>query len=534
MALYNEERPHSFSSIIGQEKTVKVLVNDLKRGKTSGAYLFSGVRGTGKTTLARIVAESLNCEHPSEDGSPCGTCAACKAIREKNCLDVFELDAASNNSVEKMRDMLETIHYHPVYKTKIYILDECHMLSNSASNALLKALEEPPAGVVFILCTTEKHKILPTIISRCSCYDFEKISREQISGHLLNVCQKHGANIDKSALDIIAKAADGSMRDALSILDKFIALDNVDATMVADALGMAANDIVVTILEGIANENPSIASDALKAFSNRGGSLSHLIEDIFSFLLDMIDFQHTGDADAIVGTDDYKDSILNLSYKLTTDRAFIIMDEFRKVYQHTSDFSFLAAILGVISHESQISEMQRAIRSLKEEIISLKGSGVLPSISSVPKESDSAESALSSTADLSPAPSEPTVEHISQLDACGELEDGSYDSNFSYDEELPEGFSTIDTMTEFCAFDTPSIEAGDASMPTDCVANNKNATSAITDGMSLDDLMALEDDSCDEANSNESIVTNNESADIDNEESFFTDSNDFFGGFPRL
>lgn len=541
MSLYNEERPHDFSSIVGQEKVVKVLINDLKRGKKSGAYLFSGVRGTGKTTLARIIAEAVNCEHPAEDGSPCGKCAACTAIREKTCVDVYELDAASNNSVEKIRDMLSTVQYRPVYNTKVYILDECHMLSNSASNALLKALEEPAENTVFILCTTERHKILPTIISRCSCYEFEKISIEQISSHLANVCQKHGAVIEKKALDIIAKAADGSMRDALSILDKFIFMENVDATVVAEALGMAADDIVISILNGIVENAPALASDALKKFSNRGGSLSRLIEKMFEFLLDMVDFQQTGSTDSIVGTDEYRNSIVELSYKIDTQRAFHIMDAFRKIYQNSSDFAFLAAILGVIEHQSLISELKQEVARLSQEVETLKQAGIVasggtkdfiidnsPVGSSVMNEVES--SAVVDSSNMSTAPSPVPAGNACYGDAAYDdslcAQDGSFDSSFPYEEDVPDfGEASREEMVPRESSSTPSAVTEPA--------NADTFVGAIPTGLSFEELVALEEsgglDSALETSSSNAVVQ--QPNEHEAEESFF---GDMFRGSPRL
>lgn len=374
MSLYNEERPFDFANVIGQDNVVKILSNDLVKGTIKGAYLFSGVRGTGKTSIARIFAAALNCNHPKADGSPCGECASCREIRNGTSVDVFELDAASNNSVENVRDILDKVQFKPFRKKKVFVFDECHMLSTAANNALLKTLEEPPADVVFIMCTTELHKVPATIVSRCSCYEFEKISIEKISDHLVEICEKRHASIEQDALRLIAKAANGSMRDALSILDKFITLDSVTADSVAESLGMTSDDTVFSILFGIAEKNALQATEALKSVSNKGGSLSFLIEKIFEVLLDLVDLQSTGDISSIIGTNDYKESLTDLSYKLSTDMAFQIMDEFRKVYQLRTDMeiSFLAAIIGVIYEKSAFVAMQQTIQELTSEIASLK------------------------------------------------------------------------------------------------------------------------------------------------------------------
>lgn len=488
MALYNEERPQDFQSVEGQEKVMRILPKDIHKSNRSGAYLFSGVRGTGKTTVARIVAKALNCSSPKADGSPCGCCPACKEIQSGACLDVCELDAASNNSVEKVRELLDTVQYKPIYKTKVYILDEGHMLSNAASNALLKVLEEPPKDVVFIICTTEKHKILPTIVSRCVCYDFEKISRETIASHLKSVCAKHNTVLEDKALDIIAKAADGSMRDALSILDKFITMDNVTADTVADTLGMAADEIVFSILGGIADQNPLVAIDSIKALSKRGGSLSYLIKEIFEVLLDMVDFQIVGDADTVIGTDEYCQGIIDLSYKISTERAFQIMDEFRAVYQtkgNDIEFSLTASIVGIVTKNTIIDELQSRVSSLESDLQTLKACGIpANSVNSVsPVANPAAEpSTLSPNEDV---PSEPG-ESVSQNPASATTTTTSddYDASFSYEEEA------LDFAEEAPPFSLDSQTSTQSPIPCDDSSSGAPMPDAFAPTeMSFDDLV---------------------------------------------
>ena len=214
-------RPITFDSVVGQKALTTTLKNAVKSGKLAHAYLFCGPRGVGKTTCARIFAKAINCMNPTAEGEACGECESCKAFAEQRSYNIFELDAASNNSVEHIKSLMEQTRIPPqVGKYKVFIIDEVHMLSSAAFNAFLKTLEEPPAHVIFILATTEKHKILPTILSRCQIYDFERMTVENTISHLKNVAQKEGITYEEEALAIIAEKADGGMRDALSIFDQ--------------------------------------------------------------------------------------------------------------------------------------------------------------------------------------------------------------------------------------------------------------------------------------------------------------------------
>ena len=217
-ALYRKFRPQTFDEVKGQDHIVTTLKNQIRNHRLGHAYLFCGTRGTGKTTVAKILAKAVNCEHPI-DGEPCGECETCKSITEGSSLNVIEIDAASNNGVDNIREIKEQVQYSPATgKYKVYIIDEVHMLSIGAFNALLKTLEEPPAHIVFILATTEPHKILPTIISRCQRFDFQRVDENDIITRLKYVLEEEKVDYEEEALAIISKLADGGMRDALSIL----------------------------------------------------------------------------------------------------------------------------------------------------------------------------------------------------------------------------------------------------------------------------------------------------------------------------
>ena len=222
-ALYRKFRPQEFEDVRGQEHIVTTLKNQIQADRIGHAYLFCGTRGTGKTTIAKIFAKAANCERPV-GGSPCGECKSCLAIAAGSSMNVIEIDAASNNGVDNIREIREEVAYSPAQgKYKVYIIDEVHMLSIGAFNALLKTLEEPPAYVIFILATTEAHKIPITILSRCQRYDFKRISIDEISSRLAELMGKEQVEAEERAIRYIAKAADGSMRDALSLLDQCIA-----------------------------------------------------------------------------------------------------------------------------------------------------------------------------------------------------------------------------------------------------------------------------------------------------------------------
>ncbi len=238
-------RPMSFDSVVGQAALTTTLKNAVKSGKLAHAYLFCGPRGVGKTTCARIFAKAINCEHPRQDGEACNECESCRAFNENRSYNIFELDAASNNSVENIKQLMEQTRIPPqVGKYKVFIIDEVHMLSSQAFNAFLKTLEEPPSHVIFILATTEKHKILPTILSRCQIYDFERMNVPNTIAHLKNVAEKEGIRYEEQALAVIAEKADGGMRDALSIFDQVASFCQGDITYekVIEDLNVLASD----------------------------------------------------------------------------------------------------------------------------------------------------------------------------------------------------------------------------------------------------------------------------------------------------
>lgn len=289
-ALYRMYRPQSFDDVVGQTHVTKTLRNAISKGKQSHAYIFSGPRGTGKTSIAKVFAKAINCLN-SDDGEPCNECAICKGITQGTNSDVIEIDAASNNGVDEIRNIRDKVKYAPSEsKYKVYIIDEVHMLTTGAFNALLKTLEEPPSHAIFILATTEPHKIPPTIISRAQRFDFKAISMDQIVDRLKFVAESQSLEYDNAALEFIAKTSEGGMRDALSIMDQAIAFGDERLTL-QDALNVtgsvdeaALNDLFKDVVEGNVKE----AFGRYHHFISEGKEVNRLINDMIYFVRDTI------------------------------------------------------------------------------------------------------------------------------------------------------------------------------------------------------------------------------------------------------
>ncbi|MEE9727889.1 DNA polymerase III subunit gamma/tau [Listeria seeligeri] len=292
-ALYRVFRPQSFQDVVGQEHVTKTLKNAIIQNKTSHAYLFSGPRGTGKTSEAKIFAKAINCEH-GHDGEPCNECEICKGTTDGSIPDVLEIDAASNNGVEEIRDIREKVKYAPtVAKYKVYIIDEVHMLSTGAFNALLKTLEEPPKHVIFILATTEPHKLPLTIISRVQRFDFKRITTQDIIGRLEFILKEEKIPYDEKALMIVARAAEGGMRDALSLLDQVISYGSEEVT-VEDALeitGSVAQGLLTKLVSAAFDGDAAEAISTLTALLAEGKDPVRLVEDLLVFFRDVLLYQ---------------------------------------------------------------------------------------------------------------------------------------------------------------------------------------------------------------------------------------------------
>ena len=291
MALYRKFRPGEFEDVKGQDHISQTLQNQIKANRIGHAYLFCGTRGTGKTSVAKIFAKAVNCEQPV-NGSPCGECAMCRAISEGRSMNVIEIDAASNNGVDNIREIREEVTYRPTEgKYKVYIIDEVHMLSIGAFNALLKTLEEPPEYVIFILATTEAHKIPITILSRCQRYDFKRISIDTIAGRLLDLMEKEQIEVEEKAIRYIAKAADGSMRDALSLLDQCIAFylgQKLTYEHVLEVLGAVDTEVFSRLLREILSRDVSQVLKTVEELIMQGRELGQLTTDFTWYLRNLL------------------------------------------------------------------------------------------------------------------------------------------------------------------------------------------------------------------------------------------------------
>ena len=285
-ALYRAERPEVFDEILGQEHIVKILKHQIATNTVGHAYLFCGTRGTGKTTTARILAKAVNCLAPDVEGRPCGECANCKAISQGNFLDVIEIDAASNNGVDNIRELRESVNYPPaIGRKKVYIIDEVHMLTVPAFNALLKTLEEPPANIMFIMATTEPQKLPQTILSRCMRFDFKRVPLNLILGGMRRICDEKGVHIEESALRLVANSADGSVRDGLSILDQVLASGSKEISReeVLEYIGTAGEDFFIELTEAASVHDVSSGLRLLDEALADGKDVRTLMKDWMSF-----------------------------------------------------------------------------------------------------------------------------------------------------------------------------------------------------------------------------------------------------------
>lgn len=303
MALYRKFRPNKFEDVKGQDAIVRTLKNQIEADRIGHAYLFCGTRGTGKTTVAKIFAKAVNCEHPV-DGSPCGECAVCKAIAAGNSMNVIEIDAASNNGVDNIREIREEVAYRPTEgRYKVYIIDEVHMLSIGAFNALLKTLEEPPEYVIFILATTEAHKIPVTILSRCQRYDFKRISIETISARLQELIDKEGWDVEEKAVRYIARMGDGSMRDALSLLDQCAAFyigQKLTYDHVLEVLGAVDTEVFSRLLRKLLDRDVHSVIEIVDELVMQGRELSQLAADFTWYLRNLLLVRSSDDMEDVL------------------------------------------------------------------------------------------------------------------------------------------------------------------------------------------------------------------------------------------
>ena len=302
-ALYRKWRPSNFDEVRGQDHIVTTLKNQIEMNRIGHAYLFCGTRGTGKTSIAKIFAKAVNCEHPV-NGSPCNECAMCRAVNEQRSMNVIEIDAASNNGVDNIRQIREEVSYRPTEgKYKVYIIDEVHMLSAGAFNALLKTLEEPPAYVIFILATTEAHKIPITILSRCQRYDFHRISIDTITDRLAELMRTEQVDVEERALRYVAKAGDGSMRDALSLLDQCIAFhlgEKLTYENVLEVLGAVDTEVFSALLRQVLAKDVTGAILTVDQLVDQGRELGQMVNDFTWYMRNLLLIQSADDMEDVL------------------------------------------------------------------------------------------------------------------------------------------------------------------------------------------------------------------------------------------
>ncbi|MFN3598062.1 MAG: DNA polymerase III subunit gamma/tau, partial [Rubricoccaceae bacterium] len=339
-------RPQTFGDLVAQEHVAQTLRNAILGGRLAHAYLFSGPRGVGKTTAARVLAKAINCQTPlaeRPDAEPCRTCEACRSFEEGRALNVIELDAASNNSVNDVRELRDTVRVPPQGAAKkVYILDEVHMLSASAFNALLKTLEEPPPYVVFIFATTEPHKVLPTILSRTQRFDFRRIQVPEIVGRLRAICAAEGVRADDEALVLLARKGDGALRDALSLFDQAVAIcgQDLQGAALREALGVVATDLFFDVTDAAAAGDRAGVLALVDALVRRGYDLREFLHGLAEHLRDLLAARTTGHADLIEATEQTRARYLEaagawaeadlLHLLMLTDEAALAMRDSRQ------------------------------------------------------------------------------------------------------------------------------------------------------------------------------------------------------------
>lgn len=332
LALYRKWRPKVFSDVVSQEHITQTLQNQVRLGKTAHAYLFTGSRGTGKTTCSKILAKAVNCLHPV-DGNPCLECEICRGIENGSILDVTEMDAASNNGVDDIRDLRDEASYTPsACKYRVYIIDEVHMLSVSAFNALLKIMEEPPPHVLFILATTEIHKVPQTIVSRCQQYDFRRIRPADIAARLMQVSENEDFTLTEDAARLIARLADGGMRDALSLLDQCVAFsDHVDPDVVASTAGIAGSEQIYALADAILRQDAGESLRLVSELYENAKGIDRLCTEMISHFRDVLLCRSVSDPTGLViCLPDELERLQKQAASVSLDRVMEILGGFQK------------------------------------------------------------------------------------------------------------------------------------------------------------------------------------------------------------
>lgn len=390
--LARKYRPQSFDEVLGQPAIVTTLKNAIKMGRLAHAYLFCGSRGTGKTTLARVFAKALNCQHPTEDREPCNHCSSCKEIAAGNSLDVLEIDGASHRGIDDIRQINETVGYSSSSgKYKIYIIDEVHMLTKEAFNALLKTLEEPPAKVLFIFATTEPHKVLPTILSRCQRFNLSRIPMEKIIAKLERIAKDLNIEIEDEALHLLAQRADGGLRDAESLFDQIIAFHegSIKTETVADVLGIMPKDTLFALDQAGKEGNHAIAFEIAHQIFSQGKDITQFVESITEHFRTLLLIKISGiNAPFLTLSETDKQRYENSSKIYTQEQCLTILDFLieaqNQIRFQTSTRIALEAILLRIIRTHQRLPIEFLVRRLAELEQTILGSSPPPSSAPAP------------------------------------------------------------------------------------------------------------------------------------------------------
>lgn len=380
--LYDEFRPKKFKDVIGQGLNGDILKNQIANSNIAHSYLFEGNRGSGKTTTARIFAKAINCLNPI-DGEPCCKCEACKAIEAGVAIDVKEIDAASNNGVDNIREIIKNMNYKPQLKYKVYILDEAHMLSTSAANAFLKMLEEPPEFAVFILCTTEANKLPVTILSRCQKYTYSRIKANDIFDRLDFVAKQKNYVIDTNALKLIAKLSDGAMRDALSILEQIISSGMSDYNDIVKLLGNSTNKKIFEVIDALIAKNSVKAIELFHDVLEEGRNIQYFLEGIIQVVRNIMLIKAGVNKNSIAATDEEIFEMQEMSQKLDIKRNISILEILKNALEDIKKTSFadivvemsiikITKLLGD-NAEDKVNFIDDEIKSLGIEAVSEEG-----------------------------------------------------------------------------------------------------------------------------------------------------------------
>lgn len=376
LALYRKYRPKDFAEVVGQEHIIKTLINQIKNDNISHAYLFCGTRGTGKTSIAKIFARAINCTNLGSNGEICGKCEACVSLSDVGNLDIVEIDAASNNGVDNIRELREKIKYSPIScMYKVYIIDEVHMLSDSAFNALLKTLEEPPKHAIFILATTESQKIPATIASRCLKFDFKLLEQSQLVGHLKNIFNKENIKYEEEALELIANLGEGSVRDMLSIAEMCVAFSNNNVTYdeTIKALGVTNRELLFKLAGAIIKKDAKTLIEEIDVAYRGGKNIVQLSKDLLNYFRDLMIVKTNKDSNKFLKLpQNVFDKLIELSELIEKENLLNILvklsgleQEFR--FTQNAKTLFEITVISLLS-ENDYEKLEKKVLALESKL----------------------------------------------------------------------------------------------------------------------------------------------------------------------